>query len=387
MPKVSVVIPVYNAKLHLRQCLDSILCQTLEDIEILCVDDGSTDESLDILREYADRDSRLTVVRQQNAGAGAARNAGLQAARGEYLSFLDSDDFFEPTMLEDVYTKCIEDRADVGIYKTRYFHTVTGRFTPANGVLKTALLPKHIPFSYRDMPDHIFVFVSPAAWNKMFRRDFVLDHGLRFQEIRRTNDYLFTKLALVKADRITVIDKALVNYRIGMESNLQSANHETPLEFFEALQALKQELVESGIFAEVERGFVNAALSISLYTLNSLRTTESFRTLYERLRDESFADMGIVGREKDFFLVEHQYEQYLKIMALPPEVYLLDEVRYLRDLLGKTRDDRAKAAAALAKARKRLSRIQESRAYKIGQIVTSIPRKIKHLLSSPRKAE
>ena len=98
-PKVSVIIPVYNVEKYLGPCLDSILGQTLNNIEVICVDDGSTDRSLDILREYEKRDARVKVLTQPNTNAGAARNKGIQQARGEYLSFLDSDDHFDPTML------------------------------------------------------------------------------------------------------------------------------------------------------------------------------------------------------------------------------------------------------------------------------------------------
>ena len=87
-PKVSVIIPVYNSSEYIRHCLDSLLSQTLQDIEILCVDDGSTDDSLSILEEYSRKDQRVRVLTQENAGAGAARNHGLREARGKYLSFL-----------------------------------------------------------------------------------------------------------------------------------------------------------------------------------------------------------------------------------------------------------------------------------------------------------
>ena len=103
-PIVSVIIPCYNAQDNLAQCIDSILGQTLEQIQIICVDDGSADATLEILQDYQARDPRVLVIRQQNAGAGAARNRGLEQATGEYLSFLDADDFFEPDMLEKAVT-------------------------------------------------------------------------------------------------------------------------------------------------------------------------------------------------------------------------------------------------------------------------------------------
>ncbi len=125
-PRVSVIVPVYNAQSHLRQCLDSITGQTLREIEIFCVDDGSTDGSAQILEEYRGRDSRLHVIRQENAGAGAARNRGLAEASGEYLSFLDADDFFEPDMLESAYERAVSGNAQIVVFRSDQYHTEEG---------------------------------------------------------------------------------------------------------------------------------------------------------------------------------------------------------------------------------------------------------------------
>lgn len=100
MIKVSVILPVYNTGKYLRQCLESIENQTLKNFEVFCVDDGSTDDSVEIISEYVKKDSRFHLLEQKNAGGGAARNHGMEAAKGEYLAFLDSDDFFEPGLLE-----------------------------------------------------------------------------------------------------------------------------------------------------------------------------------------------------------------------------------------------------------------------------------------------
>ena len=104
-PTVSVIVPVYNAADYLAECLDSLLEQTLKEIEIICIDDGSTDSSLEILRSYEQRDSRVAVLKQNNAGPGAARNNGIEAARGEYLYFLDADDFCHAEFLEKALQK------------------------------------------------------------------------------------------------------------------------------------------------------------------------------------------------------------------------------------------------------------------------------------------
>ena len=105
MIKVSVVLPVYNSERYIHQCLNSILNQTLKEIEIICVDDGSTDNSVNLINDICKKDSRVSLIMQKNSYAGVARNNGLKHAKGKYVIFLDSDDFFEPDMLLSMYEK------------------------------------------------------------------------------------------------------------------------------------------------------------------------------------------------------------------------------------------------------------------------------------------
>ena len=107
IPLISVIVPMYNAEIYLRQNLDSILNQTLKDIELICVDDGSTDSTLKILKEYQEKDSRIIIIQQKNQKAGIARNNGLKVAKGKYIIFLDADDFFKDTMLEELFLQKI----------------------------------------------------------------------------------------------------------------------------------------------------------------------------------------------------------------------------------------------------------------------------------------
>ena len=109
MQKVSVIIPIYNAEMYLRECFDSIINQTLEDIEIICINDGSTDSSLDIVKEYAGKDGRIIIIDKQNEGVAIARNLGIDRATGEYVCFMDSDDYYPSNdILEELYNKAKE---------------------------------------------------------------------------------------------------------------------------------------------------------------------------------------------------------------------------------------------------------------------------------------
>ena len=126
MCKISIVVPVYNTAKYLKENLDSITEQTLSDIEIICIDDGSTDDSLKILYDYAKKDSRIKVLRQTNQFAGVARNNGMKKAKGEYIIFLDSDDVFEKDMLEKMYSAALVNQLDVTVCRSNQFDNQSG---------------------------------------------------------------------------------------------------------------------------------------------------------------------------------------------------------------------------------------------------------------------
>lgn len=129
-PKVSVIIPVFNIAEYLPQCLESLLQQTLGDFEIITVDDGSSDSSLDILMSYAKQDNRITVIAQNNNFAGVARNAGLTIASGKYVIFLDGDDFFENNLLEKASSVLESENSDLVFFQYKYFNVQTNTDEP-----------------------------------------------------------------------------------------------------------------------------------------------------------------------------------------------------------------------------------------------------------------
>ena len=155
MIKVSVIIPVYNVEDYLAQCIDSIVCQTLKEIEIICVDDGSTDKSYEILQEYEKKDNRIKLLQQKNAGAGIARNKGMKIAQGKYLAIVDSDDFFELDMLEKAYVQCEKDNADICVFRSDKYDTQNQKYEPIPWTIKKQYLPEQIPFKAAEIYPHI----------------------------------------------------------------------------------------------------------------------------------------------------------------------------------------------------------------------------------------
>ena len=217
-PKVSVIIPVYNVEKYLRQCLDSIINQTLKEIEIICVDDGSTDKSLKILQEYKEKDNRFIILTQQNQHAGVARNNGLKIAKGKYLSFLDSDDFFELNMLEEMYNKAEKDQSDIVVCEYKSYNNVTKK--NMKHIKIDNYFVNSSPFSFKNMPNKLCGVCNPNPWTKLFSRKLFLDNNLQFDSTICFNDFTCVMTALAVANKISIINKPFIHYRINQKTNL-----------------------------------------------------------------------------------------------------------------------------------------------------------------------
>lgn len=200
----------YNAERYLKESLGSIVSQSFKNIEIIFVDDGSNDRTLDIVREFSSTDPRIKIISCPHEGAGAGRNRGIEEAQGEYLSILDADDLFDAEMLEKSYALATRGQADIVIFKFRLKNTVTGEIKHGYGHhLPTDYINKNAAVGTRGLP-----WSNPAAWNKLFRREFVKQYDLRFQNLKTCNDFAFTKSAFVAAKRIFFLDEELLTYQV-----------------------------------------------------------------------------------------------------------------------------------------------------------------------------
>ena len=203
-PKVSIIVPVYKAEKYLHRCLDSIIAQTFKDWELLLVDDGSPDNSGKLCDEYAQKDSRIKVFHKKNGGVSSARQMGLDNATGEYTIHADPDDWVEPTMLEELYAKAIEDNADMVICD--YFNEYTDRqvYTPSKYV------------GYLDS-DYVFrqilsTRMAAAVWNKLIRRSVIISSGAMFPPISYAEDAFFVCQVLRFKPIVTYFNKAFYHY-------------------------------------------------------------------------------------------------------------------------------------------------------------------------------
>lgn len=374
--KVSVIIPVYNAEQYLAQCLDGVVNQTLGELEIILVNDGSTDGSQRLMRKYQKRDARIQIVDQENQGPAMARNAGLRLAKGEYLAFLDADDFFAPEMLETLYKSCVEQDADVGVVRSREYDERTRECNNMKFSVKEEFLPGNNPFSYHDVPDCIFNIFKGWAWDKLFRRAMVEEHHLEFQNLKSSEDMLFVYMSLVHANRIYVIDNELAYHRINVGTSVSSSREKSWKCFYTALVQMKADLLSAGIYDEVEKSFINWVAEFTTWQMFTFQDRKVFLQAFQLMHEEGIKFFGVMEHGESYFYMKHEYD-FCKFLQ---EKDLLDCVDVLfkrleneRDNLVKERDDLLKA---LGDSRAEVGAVRNSTTYRLGEKILWLPCKI-----------
>ena len=351
---VSVIVPVYNTEKYLNQCVDSLLNQTLKNVEFIFVDDGSTDRSVEIIEEYQRKDDRIRLIKQKNQYAGVARNNGMKVATGKYIIFLDSDDFFEPTLLEDSYTRAESTGAEIVYFGYNTYNDKTGEIV--NYKLRKT---EQDVFSPDVLGDRLFCTFLEVPWNKLYLKTFLDNNDAHFQEIRKHNDVCFAQLTVAIAHKIATLDELLVYYRIGNEQSLQGENNSTLSFFLESLDALKKELMAR----EKYEGAV--CLSYRKFAVNAIEYRSKEYSDYSSLAFYETAKQRILPMLDDS---EEAVQNRLNLES----VYLCDSYEaYVQRLLQK-KDEEIKNLREETISKK-------SKDYRIGHFLLIIPRFIKRM--------
>lgn len=220
--KISIIVPVYNVESYLANCLHSCVEQTLYDIEIICVNDGSTDSSLSILQEFALQDYRIRVIDKENGGLSSARNAGIRVATGKIIMFLDSDDYLAPNACERVWCEYLENGADIIVYGTEIFPI---RPKASNWHYHTLHVRTHL-YNDKDVIPALFrdPCTKPFVWRQAYVRElFNKNHILFDESVRYGEDIVFQMEMIPYAKRMAVISDRLYNYRWYREGSLMQS--------------------------------------------------------------------------------------------------------------------------------------------------------------------
>jgi glycosyltransferase involved in cell wall biosynthesis len=312
MVKVSIIIPVFNAQNYLRKCLDSLVEQTMADFEIICINDCSKDGSLSILEEYAAIDSRITIINNQsNKGAAESRNIGIDAARGEFLAILDSDDFCDKRFLESAYSQCKESEADIGVMEFSVYNDDNKKIINSYLPLCFTKYCSTEGFHLDELYDQLFVMFYCAPWTKLYRREFVINSKIRFQSLRNSNDTYFGHMILTQAEKIIYIDSptSLYYYRVNVPSQITSNVMKDPTCILEALTAIKESLEQKELFNRYRISFYSRAVE-SFYYLLSKCDDRLKQTIYRFIRSEGLSRLGMLNCTREDFVSAYVYHRY-----------------------------------------------------------------------------
>lgn len=305
--KVSVVIPVYNASLYLRQCIDSILRQTLTDFELICVNDGSTDNSLDILKSYDD--PRIKIIDKENTGAGDSRNVGMKVAKGDYLSILDADDFFDPKMLEVLYNEATSQKVDIVVCGYRMYNDKLKKTT---GTFMTSMVGVGKP---EEFGNDLLSMQSPNAWTKLFKTSFIRKYELQFDNVPYCNDMAFVYSSLFCASSISVIEDVLVNYRF-FTATQASANKPQNLSLLvKSLLTTKEVLVKNNLYKKFESIFIEgirSRLQHELHAGMAHNKREAIKSLKDIIPKEFYDKMFYAKTAISVIVPVYNVEPFLK---------------------------------------------------------------------------
>ena len=323
---ITIVTPVYNGEAFLVEFMNSILANTYDNWELLMVDDGSTDKSAEIIKEYCEKDGRIRYIQSQHHNAGYSRNLGMKHASGEFICFLDCDDMVDMAYLEEMSKALVENDADLVFCKSNAYLQDTEEYKDLGWSFRKRFFPEQIPFNRKQCPDNLFQTNLVAAWNKMARISLLKDNHILAQSISSANDVVLTCLMMACAERIVPLDKVLYtqrrNNRTSITANL---GENTYMCGYLASQLLHDELAERNLLEDVRVSYQKLAAHNCVWYLEKVQNnSQFFREQYVFLREEGFRRLDIDKLEEKSekgFLDKKELQKYYDIKNLTVEEY------------------------------------------------------------------
>ncbi|MBQ6099794.1 MAG: glycosyltransferase family 2 protein [Methanobrevibacter sp.] len=309
MVEISVILPVYNSEDYLKECLDSILNQSFKDFEILCIDDGSSDGSLDILNEYKDKDERIIVVSQENIGVAKTRNETLNRVNGNYVYFMDSDDYLDSNTFKKLYANITSNESDFCIMKTIFVNGEEEYKFPAFELDKEfgKVNFNNFTFTYKDAKKHVLNDLF-APWLKFYRKDFLKSSDeFTFPEIKSYSDAPFHVKTMLNAEKISFVPEYLYYYRENDDSLVHSSSN--TINFFKLSDIIEEYLRNNNFFDELQDEFYTFKTSKLVYYMGFTDSDEYYTKAKGDLAEinENFlndSSRSMVPEKKDLDKVE-----------------------------------------------------------------------------------
>ena len=326
-PMVSVIIPVYNAENYLRECLDSLLQQSFDDFEIICINDGSTDNSIHVLNSYASTDPRILILEQKNRGPGAARNRGMECANGKYLYFMDADDFIENSLLEKVVTKAEQYAAQIVLFDACFYNSKSKTVEYVQHILRPQLLPQQkVVFSAKECAEHLFQLCYPGPCTKLILRSYIEEQKLHFPNLYNAEDLVFIYECLSSASRVSVVPEVLYYYRVELEHNLENTKEDkNPAAAIDAMLMLYTWLKQRNLYDMMKNSWQKEFWAQTIYILKTTKTKVAYKKIYNRLMQEDVKTTGVFNPQES---QDYNYHLVSKFLASPIKYRLKSESRF-----------------------------------------------------------
>lgn len=377
MVRISVIVPVYNCEDYLEESLGSILKQTFNDIEVICIDDGSTDDSLGILNEMASSDSRIQVFPQENQGAGAVRNYGMKKASGDYVYFFDADDYLLKEGLEKAYSNAIRNDSDIVFfkfdqYKDNKFLTHSGPYIELQ--FKGADFD-NFTFDWHDY--RTGPFTGPfAPWLKLYKKEFLDAHEcFRFPNDLNHNDVPFHVMTFLKASKISFVPEHLYRYRIDNAGSITNNRLKKYDHIFRIIQIVEDFLLSEDYMEEFKREFDYFKANRITYEMYG-RPEEYFYLAKEELKSVDLGN-GLLSNDTSFkaktILSSNSLEEYNYKIKVNEEINslkrenksLADEINSLKGKNKSLMDENKSLNEKFEKSKTKNREILNSKSWKI----------------------
>lgn len=313
-PRITVLVPVYNAEQYLIECLKSLSNQILDDMEIICLNDGSTDSSLDMLKDFQKKDHRFKIVDKKNTGYGDTLNKGIKLASGEYIGIVEPDDFVDPEMYIELFA--LAKKYDADIVKSNYFEYKNGE-----NVVHESFLPDESGFVTDPSEDTRIFYQNPAIWSAIYRRDFLVKQKIDFLRTPGASyqDASFNFKALASTERLVLTDKPYYHYRkdnqnssVKSSGKVFSVNAE-----YEEVEKYLKEKNKWDTF-----GYVFEAVKFAAYHWNMLRLNDRDLEKFVLRARAEFHDADNKDMLKKHYFPKNHWRALRAILDFPPKVFI-----------------------------------------------------------------
>lgn len=313
MPKVSVIIPFNNVENYIEECLNSVLSQTLDDIEIILINDASTDRTLEIVEGYLQKDSRIKLINiNERKGQGFARNRGIEIATGEYIGFVDSDDFIEPNMFECLYNSAKTNNTDISMCQVREYDDINENYITSDYYSLSCLSSfQNDVFSAEDTKNCI-LDINVALWNKIYKREYLNNIGEKFPEGFIYEDLPFFFGTYLPAKRIQIVWKNLYSYRINRKNSTMQQFNNKILDRLPMVSLTYEKLKQVPYLSDLKQK-IQAWIINDLFHRYSL-LKENYHKEFFFLMKKIFQSLEIENPEDDFWKRVYHFQGYLLVI-------------------------------------------------------------------------